>query len=137
MTIFIRMENLLVVLIFVGSIVYKIYSNYKEEMEKSAKRGPQRPPITKSQAPGIPGKPYQQSSVPPPIPSTTARTVQQEFVTKGNIIQDIPEEVQRVKESRKKHGKGEVEPTKETNEPIAFDLRQAVIQAAILERPYR
>ncbi|MDR2284263.1 MAG: hypothetical protein LBE37_13685 [Sphingobacterium sp.] len=131
------MENLLVVLIFVGSIVYKIYSNYKEEMEKSAKRGPQRPPIAKSQPPSIPAKPYQHTATPPPIPAVPARKVQQEFVTKSNIIQDIPEEVQRVKESRKKHSKIEVENTEETNKPIAFDLRQAVIQAAILERPYR
>lgn len=137
MTIFIRMENILVVLIFVGSIVYKIYSNYKEEMEKSAKRGPQRPPIAKNQVPNIPPEPYQHTTRPPAIPTAATRKVQQEFVTKSNIIQDIPEEVQRVKESRKKRGKVEAEPTKETNEPIAFDLRQAVIQAAILERPYR
>ncbi|MFD2553260.1 hypothetical protein [Sphingobacterium tabacisoli] len=131
------MENLLVVLIFVGSIVYKIYSNYKEEMEKSAKRGPQRPPIAKNQPASIPTKPYQHTATPPPIPVAPARKVEQEFVTKSNIIQDVPEEVQRVKEFRKKHGKTEVENTKEASESISFDLRQAVIQAAILERPYR
>ncbi len=131
------MENLLVVLIFVGSIVYKIYSNYKEEMEKSAKRGPQRPPIAKTQIPSTSARPHQHSSTPPPIPQMFNPQKQQTIVTKSNTVQDIPEEVQRVKESRKKHPKIESEKEKIGNEPIAFDLRQAVIQAAILERPYK
>lgn len=130
------MENLVVVLLFVGSIVYKIYTNYKEEMEKSAKRGPQRPPIAKQQSPATVVKPQQYNPTPPPIPQPNIPQTAPSFVTKSNTIQEIPDEVQRIRESRKKNPKLDLEEVEEKQEPIAFDLRQAVIQSAILERPY-
>ncbi|MBL1407792.1 hypothetical protein [Sphingobacterium faecale] len=131
------MENLVVVLLFVGSIVYKIYSNYKEEMEKSAKRTPQRPTTAPHQHPHPVVEPYRSPSTPPPIPQKQVNKSTQDFVTKSNMIQDIPEEVQRLKEYRKKQVAVVAEEVKEEHQPIAFDLRQAVIQSAILERPYQ
>lgn len=135
--IFIHMENLLIVLVFVGSIVYKIYSNYKEEMEKAAKRKPQHPTLPQNVEPKTIAKPYQQPSIPPPIPKKSTTMSQREFVTKSNIVQDTPEEVQRIKQNRKTQSKPLTEKVVGENQTIQFDLRQAVIQAAILERPYR
>ncbi|ERJ60619.1 hypothetical protein [Sphingobacterium paucimobilis] len=130
------MENLVVVLLFVGSIVYKIYTNYKEEMEKSAKRGPQRPPVVQQQTATTDVKPRQYNPTPPPVPQPNISKTAPSFVTKSNTIQEIPDEVQRIRESRKKNPKLDLEEVEEKQEPIAFDLRQAVIQSAILERPY-
>ena len=135
------MENLLIVLVFVASIVYKIYSNYKEEMAKSAKRNPQRQSHQQNTAPPPLSPAHRPQSTPPPIPKIVQQQVANPFVTKSNVIQDIPEEVQRAKQNRK------VKPIERKDrldneeqlerQPVSFDLRQAVIQAAILDRPYK
>ncbi len=110
-------------------------------MAKSAKRNPQRqsqqrntgnPPLSPS---------HNQAPTRPPIPKTVKQQVANPFVTKSNIIQDVPEEVQRAKQNRK------VKPIERKDrldnegqferQPVSFDLRQAVIQAAILDRPYK
>lgn len=135
------MENLLIVLVFVASIVYKIYSNYKEEMAKSAKRTPQRQPHQQNSDNRPLSPAHRQQSTPPPIPKIVQQQAANPFVTKSNIIQDIPEEVQRAKQNRKAkpierqdrpENEGQLE-----RQPISFDLRQAVIQSAILDRPYK
>lgn len=134
------MENLLIVLVFVGSIIYKIYSSYKEEMEKSAKRNIQRPSLPPDAENTSMRKPHRPSVSLPPIPQTLTREVPKEIVTKSNVIQDIPDEVQRVKRNRKIQEKYNQEKTvADTAErpALSFDLRQAVIQAAILDRPYK
>lgn len=132
------MENFLIVIIFIGSIIYKIYSNYKEEVAKAKKRNPhqqttipvetyaerdykkeKKSPIPRSVTNSAPASPY--------IPANYAST-----------YNDIPEEVSRVSAARAQ--KRATAPLKvETNEPelIEFDLRQAFIHTIILERPYK
>lgn len=139
-SIFIAMENLLVVLIFVASIIYKIYVNFKKEMEKSAQRTPQRPNTHKSTVqPSL----EQQKKIPPflqPINPSTSKETTSDFVTKSKAVQEIPEEVQRIKESRKiKESAVSASYNQEKNaaKSYPFDLREAIIQAAILERPYK
>lgn len=131
------MENFLVVILFVGSIVYKIYTNYKKEMEKSAKRIPNQqarpiPPIPRE----IKIDPYKQN-------------YKTEEVKKYNQTQTdyIPEEVARLKQQKmvkqkeeRKSNKLRIEKDtrKEENElAYNFDLREAIIQSTILERPYK
>lgn len=131
------MENFLVVILFVGSIVYKIYTNYKKEMEKSAKRIPNQqarpiPPIPRE----IKIDPYKQN-------------YKTEEVKKYNQTQTdyIPEEVARLKQQKmvkqkeeQKSNKLRIEKDtrKEENElAYNFDLREAIIQSTILERPYK
>lgn len=135
--IFIHMENLLIVLVFVASIVYKIYSNYKEEMAKSAKRNTQKQHSQKSMEHVPPVSAAQPHTVTPYIPQVNTQQTRNPFVTKSNTIQDIPEEVQRARQNRKVNPIDLVEKKELEAQPISFDLRQAVIQAAILDRPYK
>lgn len=124
------MENFLIVIIFIGSIIYKVYKNYKEEAEKAKNRNPQRRP-----APSIPS---QSTSVEQEYFPTNSRT-RKPKVNAEPAYQNItlPEEVVKVKESKKTIIKPLVRESEEKNQPIQFDLRQAVIQSIILERPYK
>lgn len=110
-------------------------------MAKSAKRTPQRQ--SHQQNTGNPplSPVHRQERTPPPIPKIAQQQAANPFVTKSNIIQDIPEEVQRAKQNRKVkpierqerlENEGQSERT-----PFSFDLRQAVIQSVILDRPYK
>lgn len=109
-------------------------------MEKSAQRNPKRP-STSNHTDKIP---KEVSRTPPPIPTSkaasTTKTTNGDFVTKNKVIQDIPEEVQRAKESRRSHTQvlHDTASKKESeSKGYSFDLREAVIQSAILERPYK
>mgnify|MGYP003397734941 CR=1 FL=1 len=129
------MENSLVVLIFVASIIYKIYTSYKEEMDKAAKRNPKKvlvpaPPVVN------------------PASTTSAKPAQIPYYSQEkeirNPFQDIPSEVKRVQESKilqqsKRASVNQPKLSSVSNKVPrpSFDLRQAVIQAAILDRPYK
>ncbi len=136
------MENILVVLVIIGSIIYKMYTGYKEEMEKAAKRKQQqRPPMP------VQTQQHPQPQVAPPRP--TARPVQIPVPSTPKkkippVVQyekEIPSEVKRIQQSRSERAYKKVEIPEEMDkkekQPFAFDLRQAVIQSAILERPYK
>jgi len=43
------MENFFIVLIFIGSIIYTLYSNYKKEIEKTKKRNPGQKPVVQTE----------------------------------------------------------------------------------------
>lgn len=127
------MENFLIVIIFIGSILYKVYTNYKKEMEKTKKRNPQQRPIPSA------------TSYNPPVereyyPSNN-RTIPSDFQVKTNYADNsIPDEVRRITDAKKTAKlKTLVLKTEQENiqKPIEFDLRQAVIQSIILERPYK
>ena len=132
------MENSLIVLIFIASIIYKIYAEYKKEMEKTAKRTPGKLP---KDIPNI------QVQVPvPKATSTVTKPVSNpiDYYNQSNSIRnpfsEMPEEVIRVQNTRmdQKTKKASInQPIQDSNQSISFDLRQAVIQAAILERPYK
>lgn len=120
------MDNSLIILIFVASIIYKLYSNYKEEMEKAKKRNIKK-------APSAPVDNYHpQNGYPAPKPALsiepTSDSPNKRASTKSNnsILRkvEIDEDLISEKELLRK-------------EPVEFDLRQAVIQSAILERPYK
>lgn len=131
------MENLLPAVLIIGGVIYKIYSEYQKEQEKARRRIPQMqeplPPIVPEQ----------------PLVHTTA--------TEPVIAMPIPKVVtpkntgsffERVDEAQKKSAKKRLEVNREkltvtkTNEveekkeTVSFDLREAVIQSAILNRPY-
>ncbi|WP_437922289.1 hypothetical protein [Sphingobacterium sp. LRF_L2] len=127
------MENFLPVLLIVGGAIYKIYSEYKKEQEKARHRKPNIPPT-----PPV-------TTIPPPVMRETMKAkpaipvVKKQSNTKVDLY---PEEVARVREQKKttksQHKEVpslELEVLKE--QEMAFDLRQAIIQSAILERPYK
>src|SRR5690606_4711238 len=136
------MENILIVLAIIGSVIYKMYTGYKEEMEKAAKRKQQqRPPMP------VQTQQHPQPQVVPPRP--TARPVQipipptpkKKIPPVVRYEKEVPSEVKRVQQGRSERAYKKVEILEEKREkekqPFEFDLRQAVIQSAILERPYK
>lgn len=147
------MENFLIVIIFIGSIIYKLYSNYKEELEKTKNRNLQAKPIPVEREnfeeikQEYKRQEYQrreeyQRKVEPTRP--TARFPKEKVSPKyspdySSSSEALPEEVRKMKASRK-NAKPlapilKVEPIR--RQPVAFDLRQAVIQSIILDRPYK
>jgi len=126
------MENLLIVLIFIGSIIYKLYSNYKKELEKAKTRNPNQRPVNQGDTYAEP-IPQQVRDISRPIPTPKEVTYSYE--------NSIPEEVMKMRESKKmprlKRDKSETEEAHIPQKHVEFDLREAVIQAAILERPYQ
>ncbi|TJZ60737.1 hypothetical protein FAZ15_12185 [Sphingobacterium olei] len=112
------MENILIVLVLVGALIYNIYNNYKKEMEKTARRDVRTP---------APPVPTGTQSIPTPPPPVTPMV-------------SVPTEVSRM--HKYKAGKKiipqtlAVETLEEQEEP-AFDLRQAVIHTVILDRPHK
>lgn len=128
------MENILVVIIFIVAILYNLYTNYKKEMEKSAKRRPQVRPQP------IP-VPTTQNQI--PKRDSSSKTWKQENITTTYSNQDLPDEVRNFQQRRKNteikkvSTRFKVEEEKQKVNEIEFDLRQAVIQSVILERPYK
>lgn len=118
------MENSLIVLIFIGSIIYKLYSNYKEEMEKSKKRNVQKRPLA-------PVESYP-SSTPSFLDKTKELEVNRSF---SNTSHTTPQLDKRSKITIEKVSIKEEEVLQ--TELLEFDLKQAVLQSAILERPYQ
>lgn len=134
------MENLLIVLVAIGGFVYKIYSNYKEEMEKAKKRKATMAPIPPVEIPK-PKAARQKPTIPPPIPTpaTSYKKLTKTVEKKEMSTFDFPEEVRRIREQKNQR----IPPLalevqeEEKAAPVEFDLRKAVIQSAILERPYK
>lgn len=130
------MENFLPVLLIIGGVIYKIYSEYQKEQEKARRRMPQvpppTPPVTSEQRP-------QRTVVEPtmsiPIPVPPKKMLR---------ARDMPEEVRKMREKRSaetnSNKKAIVKPVvdlEKTEGTTSFDLREAVIQSAILNRPYQ
>lgn len=127
------MENFIIVLIAIGGLIYNVYKNYQKEIEKSKSRRPNVRP----------------QSIPP---VSTRETIDKKFkqkeVQKVNPFEkpyepELPEEVIAAQQRRRQSQIKNPIPTvriqeqHDDNDAINFDLRQAVIQAAILERPYK
>jgi hypothetical protein len=125
------MENFIIVLIAIGGLIYNVYKNYQKEMEKSKSR---RPNVRPQPVPA----PHNQSTIEKiKRKETNIKPVQRVYQ------EELPAEViaaqQRRKQSQVKNPMPIVrikEKESEKNE-VEFDLRKAVIQAAILERPYK
>lgn len=122
------MENFLGVIIIIGAVIYKIYSNYKKEMESAQKRTPHQRHETPTQAFPIPDLKKEQY-----IP-----------VIESNLTNNqISDEVKKVLDYKKsiteanKLAKREKKKSEINDLNVEFDLRKAVIQSIILERPYK
>jgi len=132
------MENIIGFLLIAGGVIYKIYTEYAKEQEKAAKRNLKKPVDNQQSAPPA----YQ--SAPAQKPSRPiVPTVQHTKVARQKLVQqEIPEEVIRARKARElDRRKKPIEALavqnieEEQDQKINFDLRKAVIQAAILERP--
>lgn len=168
------MENFLLILAVVGGIIYKIYENYQEEMEKARQRKDKiRPPRTQTppeyhreETVYTPPPPPQQEYVAPPKPvivykepekvvKKTAETSRKDIKNIRSKLDNIrveataqrahEEAARRLEQDRQRRlalqGRTETENNEQLEvielDPIDFDLRNAVIQSAILERPYK
>ncbi len=127
------MENFLPALLIIGGIIYKIYTEYQKEQEKARRRMPQVPPPT-------PPVTYEQQPKPIVIEPTTFIPIP---TKKAERLRDIPKEVKKTTDgrlaeaNRKKAAMKVVPEIEEEDDVVPFDLRQAVIQSAILNRPYQ
>lgn len=150
LVIFIDMDNpILIALIIIGSVIYKIYQGYKEEQEKAKKRMEQLKKQLQKDSP------FQEIPVPVPA-SQPAKTVSKTtLVSRKNqeLSRDIPQydevEIARQRKLEQQRIAAEKRTKQEKSKPATkrielevlegqhFDLRQAVIQQAILERPYK
>ena len=156
------MENIFIVLAIIASVVYKFYENYKKEMEEAAKRQQKArrvPPTVDSDTMPPPPTPRPMSlprptvQLPPrpaiPVPEirkpTSRKTVSP--TPKLRIEPLIPREMtqaNRLRTERKQNQVLEVLVDEEDiaaealdQTEVAFDLKTAVIQSTILERPYQ
>lgn len=125
------MENMLFVLLIIGISLFSLYNNYKKELAKNAKRRPHVRPVS------TPGE-YQQVNT----KEFNAKKVKMKPAT---AVQPMTEaEINRIPESLRSIDKQvpqnkidtKIEQSNE-NSDFQFDLRQAVIQSAILERPFK
>jgi len=117
------MENLIILIIVVGAI-YKIYKGYIEEQEKAKKRLEQIKRELQNKNP-------HQAPVPQvPIPQPVKTSSKPPLVTqkKAESFNDYPEfdEVEIARQIQI-----------EDLDAQHFDLRKAIIQQAVLERPYK
>ncbi|MGN0020510.1 MAG: hypothetical protein ACI35Z_06935, partial [Sphingobacterium hotanense] len=146
------METILTILLVVGGILYKIYENYKEEMEKSRKRMQERmkqmqPPAPTPQPQSMKSARKQQETKPivlpverkrddiPPIPvyQPEAREIDEvELAHQQRLARQMK---QRQAQQQQQQALALVE--EHSNIQGEFDLRRAIIQQAILERPYK
>lgn len=158
------METILPIIIAIAIFAFQAYSNYQKEQEKAKKRNPGQPRIPDASGeypfnehpsmdePSIPD--YWEERTPKHVPQAGAQTLkrQQQIPVKQQIpvqqafdeysgVVDV-EEVRRARKARQR----EVIPhrlvaAEEEDAGLAgnqeFDLRDAVIKSAILERPYQ
>jgi len=115
------MENLVPLLIVAG-VVYRIYSEYRKEQEKAQRRATRKPVLPVPQ--DAPPFPFLELDLPEPWQPVPVRKVPQasEVVRKETK-----------KAAPKKTVRGREPLVALRPEKPAFDLREAVIQSAILE----
>lgn len=128
------MENVFGVLLAIGFVIISVVQNYKKEAQKAAKRVPHRRPSTPSTI-----------NIPQPPSPARKREIMEKKVERPQLDYkpDLPIEVIAAQEKRKERQrikKLEVAETEEhatMKKPFEFNLREAIIQSAILERPYK
>ena len=126
------MENFLPALLIIGGVIYKIYSEFQKEQEKARRRQPHIPVPVPPPAPQT--KTVTAPLSPKPAPPVIAKR-------KEERVNDYPEEVQQIRQKRKaeketKTGLVQIQLEETESNATVFDLRQAVIQSAILHRPH-
>jgi len=132
------MDNPIVIgLLIVAGVIYKIYESFKEEQSKAKLRMEK----LKKQAqktiniPELPNKPTHRKDFDFANTNTLSKA---ERINKENA--DATEKYERRKAmaiKQRKELKMQIKPELEIlDDQISFDLRQAIIQQAILNRPY-
>lgn len=143
---FIPMETLIPILIAIVVFAFQAYANFQKEQEKARKRNPGQPPL-----PPLPEENAERTVAKPradvqwrvPEPPHTQRhspPIREAFESYSGFM-DV-DEVKRVKKNRKPQLSSlrvevdEGTDTSPSKDGVTFDLRDAVIKSAILERPY-
>lgn len=155
------MENIFIVLAIIASVVYKFYENYKKEMEEAAKRqqkARRMPPAVDNDTISPPTTPRPIPPRPtvqlPPRPAIPVPEIRQQ--TPRKTVSPTPKlrtepllskETTQANQLRKERKQSQVLEVIVDEEDAAaqgldqaeakFDLKTAIIQSAILERPYR
>src|SRR5690606_36785383 len=124
------MENIFGVLVAIAFVIISFVQNYRKEAAKASHRTPHNRPSP---------SPVQLPNPPAEIRLTVDRTVN---ILKMEYKLELPTEVIAAQQRRKSRQESQVKiptrlPEPETTKAFEFDLRQAVIQSAILERPYK
>lgn len=134
------METILPFVIAALFFGFQIYSNFKKEQEKARKRNPSQRPIEEVTKDYSDKKEWatQERKKEVVINELPRVPKYDEF---NGVLEEV-EEVRRAKKihSTHKHVYEPLEPYRESveeNSYANFDLRDAVIKAAILERPYK
>ncbi|MGK6351963.1 hypothetical protein [Parapedobacter sp. DT-150] len=141
------METFIPILIAIVFFAFQVYNNFQKEQEKARKRNLAPPPLPEDNAQRLPSPtPATQppvtnsrSAVTDPRPSITAP--QPRFERYSGVVDAA--EARRIRQGKRKRqtperlevDEGAVSTAMGNN--ISFDLRHAVIQSAILERPYQ
>ncbi|WP_270088375.1 hypothetical protein [Sphingobacterium sp. SYP-B4668] len=135
------MEQILPLLIGLAIFAYKIYENFNKQKEEDRKRNLKRPkamPTTPS--PVQTTKPYTppQPPSPPVFKQSERHLVHKKIEPVSNLPKEIPAEVAQARKQRERTKRLHLDEVGlEREMEVSFDLRQAIIQQAILERPYK
>jgi len=138
------METILPLVIAAIVFGFQIYANFKKEQEKARKRNPSQKPVPKE----VPERERQIKKYGKTV--TQRETVLNHPIPKPAYekytgMADEVEEVRRARAIHKPHQHAFKrleafalpDEEKEYNAHVDFDLRDAIIKAAILERPYK
>lgn len=136
------MEQIIPILIAAVIFGFQAYQNYQKEQEKARKRNPgQRPP----QLPGEEERPafdVPQTAVPLPAPATEYMPERYQeyagFIDEDQLSRQAKQRSRRNQQDLLKRIEvTDQEEDERNSDEGAFDLREAVIYATILERPYK
>lgn len=133
-TTFTYMDNFIPAIVVIGIIIYRIYNEYQKEQEKAAKRRPIIP------VPAAPAKQPDFAAEARGKYTEEREPLSREFANPAvKWFEDVPSEVQRVRTAKQLKVTNAPKLVElEDLEPMpAFDLRNAIIQSAILERPFK
>lgn len=140
------MEQYIPIIIAVIAFAYKAYSNFQKEQEKARKRNPRQQAAAPESRPSetvydkypepvlqtpVEKTDYQPQALTPEYGSFTG------FLSEEELARKKRKEKQLAEKSRKSAIALDKLKNDALEETPAFDLRDAVIKAAILERPYR
>lgn len=144
------MEQFIPILIAAVIFGYQAYSNYQKEQEKARKRNPGQRPPAQTQQPRtdfpefqkpIPtpadARPSRRATAQAPAP---ARTMDSAYDRYSGVMH--PEEPRKARSLANRYQTNLLKPIEVTDEDEEdgennFDLRDAIIKSAILERPYQ
>lgn len=126
------MENFFIVIVIIGFVLYKLYTNYMKEIDAAKKRNLKKRPIPHTDSSNKDFEQINNGNI-KTIPVNNSQVIMYE-----NTESDIPEEVRAIRNAKKLTIRKNN--SKENNHLLteqSFDLRQAVIHSIILERPYK